>query len=200
VAKPPNTELVLRILKLAIDELATKTPEKINMRSLAERAGVSSMVIYYYFSSKEDLFERIKLDAISELEQLITSAEVKGLPARERLFALIRNYVDFCLENPHLVRLLKEDSSSQMRLTEESAQKYHRPLLLMQQLMEEAVNEGWLSTRDCELDASVVLAALWGIITQFQSKRVPPTYWGSIKPLVDRFIRIYAGDHQVGPE
>jgi len=193
MAKPPNPELARRILDLALEELASKPPDKVNMRALAERAGVSPTAIYYYFPSKAELFERIKFDAMAELEGRVASATAQGGSSRDRLVALIRAFVAWCLERPHLARLLMEDLPPQEELTEEGMRKYYSIFFSARDLIEQAVKAGELSPRDAELDASVGQAALWGIVTQFASKRVHPRYWDSIEPLVERFIALFAG-------
>ena len=100
MAKPPNLELARRILDLALEELGSKSPDKVNMRALAQRAGVSPTAIYYYFASKDELFERIKFDIMDELGTRIAAATDQGGSARSRLAALIRAYVEWCLERP----------------------------------------------------------------------------------------------------
>lgn len=193
MAKPPNPELARRILDLALEELASKPPDKVNMRALAERAGVSPTAIYYYFPSKAELFERIKFDAMAELEGRVASATAQGGSSRDRLVALIRAFVAWCLERPHLARLLMEDLPPQEELTDEKIRRYYAIFFSARDLIEQAVKAGELSPRDAELDASVGQAALWGIVTQFASKRVHPRYWDSIEPLVERFIALFAG-------
>ena len=194
MAKPPNLELARRILDLALEELGSKSPDEVNMRALAQRAGVSPTAIYYYFASKDELFERIKFDIMDELGTRIAAATDQGGSARSRLAALIRAYVEWCLERPHLARLLMEELPPQEALTEEKMRKYYAVFFAARDLIEEAVGEGDFSPRNAELDASMGQAALWGIVTQFRAKRVHPRFWDSIDPLVERFIELYFGD------
>jgi AcrR family transcriptional regulator len=119
---------------------------------------VSSTAIYYYFASKDELFERIKLDALGELDK------------RLALVDSIRAFVAWCLERPHLARLL------------------------MEEFLERGIAAGELEERDdLLLEGSVALAALWGILSQFRTKRVPRRFQDSIDPLVDRYIEIFFG-------
>ncbi len=104
MSKPPNLDLVRSILDIALDELDTKPPDKVNMRSIAERAG----------------------------------------SARDRLAALVRAYVEWCLERPNLARLLMEDLPPREELTEEKMRKYYAVFFAARDLIEEAVREGGL--------------------------------------------------------
>jgi AcrR family transcriptional regulator len=155
MSKPPNLDLVRRILDIALEELGAKPPDKVNMRSIAERAGVSPTAIYYYFASKDELFERIKFDIMDELGARIAAATARGGSARDRLAALVRAYVEWCLERPHLARLLMEELPPQEELTEEKMRKYYVVFFAARDLIEEAAGEGSLSPRDAELDASM---------------------------------------------
>jgi AcrR family transcriptional regulator len=192
--KLPNPELARRILDIAVAELDSKPPEKVNMRAIAEKAGVSPTAIYYYFDSKDALFERIKFDAMDELEGRLSAAMQPGSGPREKLAALMRGYAAWCLERPHVARLLMEDLPPQEALTEETMGKYYASFNRARALVEEAIAEGSLGERDVLLDVSVAQAAIWGIVVQFRSKRVHPRFWDSIDPLIERFISIYLGN------
>jgi AcrR family transcriptional regulator len=194
MSKPANPELVRRILDIALEELGAKPPDKVNMRLIAQRAGVSPTAIYYYFASKEALFERIKFNAMEELDDRIGAAQNPEAAPRERLSSLIREYAAWCLERPHLARLLMEELPAQVELSEESMRKYYATFFRARDLVEEAIAEGSLEERDVLLDVSVAQAAIWGIVSQFRSKRVHPAFWGSVDPLIDRFIGIYLGN------
>jgi AcrR family transcriptional regulator len=195
--KQPNPDLVRRILDIALEELGSKPPEKVNMRLIAERAGVSPTAIYYYFASKDALFERIKFDAMDELEARLGAAMPSGAGSRERLAALMRAYAAWCLERPHVARLLMEELPPQESLSDETMRKYYASFFRACGFVEAAIAEGSLRPRDVLLDVSMVQAAIWGIVAQFQSKRVHPNFWGSIDPLINRFIELYLGDQGV---
>jgi AcrR family transcriptional regulator len=193
MSKQANPELVRRILEISLEELGSKPPESVNMRGIALRAGVSPTAIYYYFASKDALFERIKFDAMDELEARLSAGARPGDSARERLAALIRAYAAWCLERPHLARLLMEALPPKEELGEGTMKKYYASFLRAGAIVEEAIAEGSIGKRDVLLDVSVVQAAVWGIVAQFRSKRVHPNFWGSIDPLIERFIEVYFG-------
>jgi AcrR family transcriptional regulator len=192
--KQPNPDLIRRILDIALEELGSKPPEKVNMRLIAERAGVSPTAIYYYFASKDALFERIKFDAMDELEKRLSEAISSVAGTMERLSALIHEYAAWCLVRPHVARLLMEELPPQESLTDETMRKYYASFFRACDLVEQAIEEGLLRPRDVLLDVSMVQAAIWGIVAQFQSKRVHPNFWDSIDPLINRFIELYLGD------
>ncbi len=194
MSKPANPDLVRRVLEIALEELGSKPPEKINMRLIAQRAGVSPTAIYYYFPSKEALFERIKFEAMDELEARVAAAQDPGAKARERLAALMREFAAWCLERPHLARLLMDELPARTDLDEEGMGRYYALSFRARDLLAEAVAEGSLAPRNLLLEVSLAQAAIWGIVTLFLNKRVHPDYWDSAEPLVERFIELCLGD------
>jgi TetR/AcrR family transcriptional regulator len=193
MSKPPNQELARRIRDIALEELGDKPPEKVNMRAIAEKAGVSPTAIYYYYASKDELFEQIKFDAMDELDQRLTAVDAIEGGAREKLAAFVRLFVSWCLERPNLARLLMDELPPKEALTEEGMRRYYAIFFRARDLLEKGIAEGALDARDLLLDISVAQAAIWGIVSQFESRRVHPRFWDSIDPLVDRFIEIFFG-------
>jgi AcrR family transcriptional regulator len=190
MSKPPNPDLVRRIIEAALEELDGKPPEKVNMRGIAERVGVSATAIYYYFPSKEALFERIKLDAIAELDGRVSAAIGRVEGPKARLVALMREFAAWSLERYNVARLAMGDLPPSLDLDEEGMRKYYSVFFRARDLVEEAVAKGEISARDALLDASVAQAAIWGIVSQFRGKRIHPLYWESMEPMMDRFIEL----------
>jgi AcrR family transcriptional regulator len=201
MSKPANPVLRRRLLDLALEELGEKAPAEINMRHLASRSGVSATAIYYYFPSKEALFEAIKFEAMDELDSRVAAAvdAVAARSALERLRALCGSFVGWCLEKPHVARLLMDALPPREMLDDESMTRYYSTFFRAQRLLEEAMAEGSLSPRDAALEASIGQAALWGIVTQFWSKRVHPRFWDSPEPLVERFLHTFLSDQGETP-
>ncbi|MEJ2663454.1 MAG: helix-turn-helix domain containing protein [Spirochaetia bacterium] len=54
------------ILKAAQDEFAAKGYEKARMEDIAARAGVTKMMLYYHFSSKENILQAISEDILAK--------------------------------------------------------------------------------------------------------------------------------------
>jgi AcrR family transcriptional regulator len=191
MAKPPNPELARRILDIAREELGEKPPEQVNMRMIAERAGVSPTAIYYYFASKDELFEAIKFEALDALVERIERGAAAVSGGKAKLSALVRVFLQWCAESPHVARLLMEALPAREDLDAARLRRYYSIADLAKGYLESAVAEGSLGERDSELDVSVAQAALWGLFVQFRGKRVYPRFWTAIDPLVDRFMEIF---------
>jgi AcrR family transcriptional regulator len=189
MAKPPNPELARKILNIARNELAAKPPAEVNMRHIAELAGVSPTAIYYYYKSKAELFSTLKFEAVDALVARIRVEADKADDAVGRLRVLMSVFLAWCGENPHVARLLMEEEPTVLDLEPERLRRYYAVSDLAKEYLEEA--EGSLSTLDAELDVSVAQAALWGIFVQFAGKRAYPRFWDSIDPLAGRFTEVF---------
>lgn len=189
--KPPNPELSHKILDITRNELASKPPADVNMRAIAEAAGVSPTAIYYYFKSKGELFARIKFEAVDALVARIRAEAELERDAVGKLRVLMIVFIGWCRENPHVARLLMEETPTEEDLAPEQMRRYYAIADLAKEYLEEARAEGTLAPGDAELDVSIAQSALWGIFVAFEGKRVYPRYWDSIDPLVERFMELF---------
>ena len=104
--RPPTNDTEERLLDAALTLFAEKGYEAASVREIIEATGVTRPVLYYYCSSKEDLFKRLvhwKHDeAYRELGRIVQ--ETKG--TANRLRAIIRGSFAYCAADPRVPRLM----------------------------------------------------------------------------------------------
>ena len=104
--RPPTTDTEERLLDHSLTLFAEKGYEAASVREIIEATGVTRPVLYYYCSSKEDLFKRLvhwKHDeAYRELGRYVD--ETKG--CANRLRAIMRGSFAFCATDPRVPRLM----------------------------------------------------------------------------------------------
>ena len=104
--RPPTNDTEERLLDAALTLFAEKGYEAASVREIIEATRVTRPVLYYYCSSKEDLFKRLvhwKHDeAYQELAKTVT--ETKGFT--NRLRAIMRGSFAFCATDPRVPRLM----------------------------------------------------------------------------------------------
>lgn len=104
--RPPTNDTEERLLDHALTLFAEKGYEAASVREIIEATGVTRPVLYYYCSSKEDLFKRLvhwKHDeAYRELGRVVQ--ETKG--CADRLRAIMRGSFAFCAADPRVPRLM----------------------------------------------------------------------------------------------
>jgi|Deesub1362A_J573_1020465.scaffolds.fasta_scaffold18163_2 AcrR family transcriptional regulator len=95
-----------RILKAALKEFATYGLGGARMERIARKAGVNKALLFYYFSSKENLFQQLLTEAmnivIPQLQQVILQARQPS----DLIEVLPRIYTRFVLEHPDYIRMI----------------------------------------------------------------------------------------------
>lgn len=88
--------------------MAEKGFPRVTLREVAERAGVGSALVGYYFGGKRGLLREVVAQVAGEmLERVRHTLRGEG-SAPERLGALIRNWVDALAADPYAARLTVE--------------------------------------------------------------------------------------------
>jgi AcrR family transcriptional regulator len=107
MTRAANIDLPARVLKEAEKVVVSSGYQGINMRSLANKVGVSATAIYHYFESKEVIIRQIRIRAAEKL-----NARIRGIDPSLSPHAFIeelgRQYLGYAQENPNLYRLLFE--------------------------------------------------------------------------------------------
>ncbi len=94
VKKDKSTED--KIISASLDEFSELGFAGARVDSIAERGGINKAMIYYYFKSKEKLYERILTDIATDIFGQIKEAAVEGKEREpiEKFYSIISRYVD----------------------------------------------------------------------------------------------------------
>ncbi len=109
IAPEQRADAAARLLEAADELLGEKSFEAISVRDVAERAGVNKTLVFYYFTSKADLFDRVLeryYDAHTKALQDAFDAATGPLP--ERLHGLVDAYLDFIGQNQRYPRVVQQ--------------------------------------------------------------------------------------------
>lgn len=106
---PRDGETKLRILSAARRLFSEKGFEGVSMEDIAQESGVRKSLIYYYFPSKEVLFEEVWIQVINELESEIFAENENDNSALRMIKRLVRKYVDFVINKSEIVRLIARE-------------------------------------------------------------------------------------------
>ena len=93
------------ILDAALELAATQGISSTTMDDVAERAGVAKGSLYYNFSSKDKLFEKLLLEGVGALNESLREARsgLEGAPAIE---AMVRALLELLSRNRALAKLM----------------------------------------------------------------------------------------------
>lgn len=96
----------LAILKAAVKVFSRHGPAGARVEEIAREAGVGKGTIYEYFSSKDDLFERMILFAVDTQLDVVSRALAEGASLRESLVGALLASFQLVEEHHALVRVV----------------------------------------------------------------------------------------------
>lgn len=95
-----------KILQISLEEFAEKGYDGARIDYIAKRAGVNKALIYYHFTSKEELYTAVINDLF---EKAVTvSIEPTSTSVRENLLQVIEHFIDFLHQNPYFVKMMDQ--------------------------------------------------------------------------------------------
>jgi AcrR family transcriptional regulator len=98
------------ILSVATREFADKGLSGARIDEIAEKTQTSKRMIYYYFSSKEELYRAVIEREYGRIRDSETALGLDSLPALEALAQLIRQTFDWHYQHPDFVRLVMNEN------------------------------------------------------------------------------------------
>jgi TetR/AcrR family transcriptional regulator len=133
------------------------------MQEIADRAGANKAMIYYYFSSKDELFEAIIREAFEELFGMFSELfDLRENDPKVFIPRLVHMHFRFLLEHPHLPRMMARELNSGSPVPQKVlADMMHRSgkqkLSSLQHIFSRAVQDGKMRHID-------IKHTLWSII------------------------------------
>ncbi|MGH2602780.1 MAG: TetR/AcrR family transcriptional regulator, partial [Dehalococcoidia bacterium] len=153
----------------AATELFAEHGLAVEMKDIAERAGVAVGTLYRHFDSKEDLLRAIVFDAIETIiaHARDAEAEADGLTALRRLISemhvAIRHYG--WLVEAMMAGELPPGLRAEVRARREDEEMDH----LAERVVQRCIDQG---TMRPDLDAAIASAMLFGTIAPWNRERV----------------------------
>jgi len=95
-----------RILHAALKEFATHGREGARMARIAMQAKVNKALLFYYFSSKENLFQEVMRQALSIVVPQLQQALSKAQKPKDLLELLPPIYTQFTFQHPDYIRMI----------------------------------------------------------------------------------------------
>src|ERR1700724_1728594 len=128
VARPRHPETVQRILRAAEENFAERGLAGARIGAIARAARVNKALLYYYFSSKEELHRFTMTSLFRQLRAQTSAALDRPGSPREQLLRYINSYFDFMVAHPNYPRLFERELMSQEPRLVELVKEHLRPL------------------------------------------------------------------------
>lgn len=180
MARPKNSpEKIARMRNAMMDavvELLDEVPpEKVSIRMIAEKIGVSHMVFYTYFKDRSEIME-----ALIERQQKRIDRHFEGLmekanqeTVRDVLKTVLRDYAETAHDHPKIFRLfwMTPEGSDAEKL--DSIKHMEPTIRNIAELLELGMDKGEFDARDPNLAAVVVLTLINAPIILHQCGKMP---------------------------
>jgi len=154
-----------KIVKVASSVFNKFGFKKATIEDIAQAAGMGKSSIYYYFKSKEDIFEAVVQQEAYELSKEL---EKRVLKVNDNPKEKIRNYVlirmRFLKEMVNFFEALKNDYLGNLAFTERIRKKYDKEeQQMLSGILEEGVSQGIFKVRNTKFVALVLVTFLKGL-------------------------------------
>lgn len=153
------------LVKEALIMVENEAVDKITIRELSKRLGVSYSAIYRHFSSKDELVNALVEAGFEKLDDKVgVIATYNHLNTIEKLNLMGKEYIGFALQNPNLYRTLFGNTLVQKR--EEICDLENEKCTSFEALMKiliEGQEKGIFKKEDPLLQASAVWSMVHGI-------------------------------------
>jgi AcrR family transcriptional regulator len=147
-----------RILQSALDEFSENGFHQATIDSIAERAGIAKGTVYRYFKTKEDLFNALKEDTMSEFVELAKREVTKDAGVLQILESVIKIYLGFFEKNSAFFKVIVQEQKDFGR---EFSEKFINVLILAFPGLKRAC---WKASRDGHLKQMNYFTVFFGMV------------------------------------
>jgi AcrR family transcriptional regulator len=149
-----------RILDAARVRFLEDGLDGLSMRSIAARVGVSSMTLYLYYESRQDIVRHIVLEGFVQLNDCLNSVALLG-SRDEKLSKLGKAYLEFVKDNERYYAAMHRYFSDHESSKDDPI--LAQPVGHTLSLLSEIIRTGGASDADAKRKAAAVWAALHGL-------------------------------------
>jgi len=137
---------------------------KTTMSDIARKTGMGKSSLYYYFKSKEEVFEQVVIYEADILIGELTKALERSNGAKEKL----KNYVTVRMQVLHKLsnyyNAVFSDDLSHFDFIEKVRERYNKEeILTIQRILNKGIEQGQFSIENTELTAIAIFTAMKGL-------------------------------------
>lgn len=152
-----------RIMVAAKKEFAKSGLGGSRVDDIAERAKANKRMIYHYFESKEDLFQRVLEEAYVDIRTAEQKLQLDHLDAKSALEKLVRFTWKYYLDNPEFITLVNSENLHKAKHLKKSEVIHvvSRKLVdMVSSLLQRGVKEGVFRDNIDPVQLNITIAAI----------------------------------------
>lgn len=153
------------IVQKAADIFAQFGFKKATMDDIATAMGMGKSTLYYYFKSKEQVFEAVvKKEADILSKKLDEEVLMKDINPMKKLRSYVLIRMNFLNDFVNFFAALKQDYLSNLAFTERVREKYDKEEQhIIQGILEEGIEQGIFDLKETKLSALAIATTMKGL-------------------------------------
>jgi AcrR family transcriptional regulator len=160
----PKDEIRDKLIGLARDIFAKYGFHKTNINDIALAGGRGKSTLYYYFTSKEDIFKAVIESELVDLRENIINEVNLAKNPQSKIRAYVLSRINFLSRYKNLYAAIREQSLSRFSYGESIRQKFDlMEIQLLTNILIDGVKKGHFKIKEPEFAATGFIGALRGV-------------------------------------
>ncbi|MFZ4522310.1 MAG: TetR/AcrR family transcriptional regulator [Bacteroidales bacterium] len=157
-------EIRTKILNVAQQVFTKYGYNKTTMEDIAREMGKGKSTIYYYFTSKEDIFKAVIEMEIEVMKEKIVSGIATRSDAREKLKTYVTERMHGLKNLKNLYNVIRTEFTSKLDFVEQTRQQTDQEEInIVSAILDQGVTDGIFYLEDTFLTAIAIVTALKGM-------------------------------------
>lgn len=164
ISKDNRDEMRDSIVKAATQVFTRFGFKKTSMDDIARSIRMGKSSIYYYFKSKEEIFQAV-VDKEADLLRIKVNKIIDGSDdSMSKLRAYVKLRMDLIKQLSNYMEILKNDDLMNLALTEKIRKKYDdEEVTIIRRILEEGNDSGLFKVKDLNLSSLAIVTAMKGL-------------------------------------
>jgi AcrR family transcriptional regulator len=183
----PKDEIRDKLVRLARDIFAKYGFLKTNINDIALAGGKGKSSLYYYFTSKEDIFNAVIESELVDLRENIIDEVNLAKDPQSKIKAYVMSRMNFLARYKNLCAAILEQSKSRFSYVESIREKFDQmEVQLLTTILNDGIKRGHFKIKETEFAATGFIGALRGV----QYHLVAPVKKKSFDKTLDSLLEI----------
>ena len=140
----------------------------VSMDDIAKKLNIAKASIYYHYTGKVEIYEKVLDEVFNDLSLVITEASKEKMIDR-KIYLLIKNYLDFGFSEKNLIKAtVLKLSPADARITKHIAKLRNQATDLIRPIIEDFLNSKKLDKKvDSRLLTSMLTSMMDGLLLEY---------------------------------
>ncbi|HEY3417727.1 MAG TPA: TetR/AcrR family transcriptional regulator [Armatimonadota bacterium] len=164
--QPDALDARQELLRAAAKLFAERGFNATGVQDITAAAGVNKAMLYYYFGSKDGLYDLLIAQGITAIAEAVAVAEEPGLSLHVRIYRLVSAYLTVVVEQPEIARIIYREALGAGESTRPVVvEHFTRTLQRVAAILDQAYDDGGLG----KVDTLLAAYSLFGMANMFIS-------------------------------